>query len=466
MDIETENFVAGIPLRFFVKNLLEELVMSTRRVAIVTLGCEKNLVDTEVMAGLIEKKGYEMTTNPELADVVIVNTCAFIDAAKQESVDTILEMASSKGWKSGKKLLVAGCMAQRYAEELLEEIPEIDGVVGTGEFPQIAEVIERVEAGERPKFVGNPVYIYDERTPRKLPEQLASAYVKIAEGCDHQCTFCVIPNLRGRFRSRALESIVSEVTDLARRGVKEVNLIAQDTTQYGYDLYGKRELPELLRALNEVEGIEWIRLHYAYPGYFTDDLISAFQKLPKVVKYIDLPLQHSEDHILRSMQRPGHQTQIRKLLAKIREQVPNVALRTSLIVGFPGENEEDFARLKQFVQEVEFDHVGVFTYSAEAEATSANFPQQVDTDVKERRANELMEVARVVAAKRLERHVGQVVPVLIEAQEDDGFVGRTPYDAKEIDGVVTVVGSDLQIGSIVPVRITHTLEFDLVGEVL
>ncbi len=443
--------------------------MTARRVSIVTLGCEKNLVDSEVMSGLIEKKGYVMTEDPEEADVVIVNTCAFIDVAKQESVDTILQMADIKVNSSSKKLFVAGCMVQRYADQLLEEIPEIDGVVGTGEFTRITELMERAESGERPKFVGNPVYIYDELTPRKLPEHLSSAYVKIAEGCDHQCTFCVIPKMRGKFRSRPIESIVREAEELVHRGVREINLIAQDSTQYGYDLYGKRRLPDLLRALNEVEGIEWIRLHYAYPGYFTDELIAAFRDLPKIVKYIDLPLQHSEDHLLRAMQRPGHQAHIRKLIARIREEIPDAVIRTSIIVGFPGETEEDFEQLKRFVQEIAFDHVGVFTYSAEDEAPSSLFADQVDGETKERRANELMEVARVVASKRLERHIGQVVRVLIEekSQEHEGqYVGRTPYDAQEIDGVVHVIGKNLKVGTIVPVHITHSLEFDLVGEAI
>ncbi len=443
--------------------------MTARRVSIVTLGCEKNLVDSEVMSGLIEQKGYIMTEDPEEADVVIVNTCAFIDVAKQESVDTILQMADVKVRNSSKKLLVAGCMVQRFADQLLDEIPEIDGVVGTGEFPRITELIERTESGERLKFVGNPVYLYNELTPRKLPEQIFSAYVKIAEGCDHQCTFCVIPQMRGKFRSRLIESVVREVTELSSRGVKEINLIAQDTTQYGYDLYGKRRLPDLLRALNEVPDIEWIRLHYAYPGYFTDELIEAFRDLPKVVKYIDLPLQHSEDHILRSMQRPGHQLQTRKLISKIRENIPEAVIRTSIIVGFPGETEADFDQLKRFVQDLAFDHIGVFTYSAEEEAPSSRFQDQVDDAVKERRANELMEIARLVAAKRLERHIGQVIPVLIEeenADQDGEYVGRTPFDAREIDGVVHVLGKDLQVGSIVPVHITHSLEFDLVGEVV
>lgn len=440
--------------------------MTARRVSIITLGCEKNAVDSEVMVGLIEQRGYTLTDDPDDADVVIVNTCAFIDAAKQESVDAILGAASRK--TGGKTLLVAGCMAQRYADQLLDEIPEIDGIVGTGEFPRIAELIAQAGQGERPKWIGNPAYIYDELTPRKAPDS-PSAYIKIAEGCDHKCTFCVIPQMRGGFRSRPIESVVQEACNLVAAGVREINLIAQDSTQYGLDLYGRRRLPDLLWALNDVAGLQWIRLHYAYPGYFGDELIDAFRDLNKLVKYIDMPLQHSEDRILRAMQRPGRQKHIRSLLAKMRARIPEVVIRTSFIVGFPGETEEEFQNLKSFVSELEFDHVGVFTYSQEDTAPSAVFPQQVAEQTKERRASELMEAARAVAARRMGRFVGATVPVLIESvdeSDESGYIGRTPYDAREIDGVVYVTGRDLRLGSIVPVRISHAFEFDLVGEVV
>lgn len=440
--------------------------MTARRVSIITLGCEKNAVDSEVMVGLIEQKGYTLTDDPDDADVVIVNTCAFIDAAKQESVDAILGAASRKA--GGKTLLVAGCMAQRYADQLLEEIPEIDGLVGTGEFPRITELIERAGRGERPKWIGNPAYIYDELTPRKAPDA-PSAYIKIAEGCDHKCSFCVIPQMRGGFRSRSIESVVQEARNLAAVGVREVNLIAQDSTQYGLDLYGRRCLPDLLRALNDVPDLQWIRLHYTYPGYFSDELIDAFRDLDKMVKYVDLPLQHSEDRILRAMQRPGRQRHIRDLLTKMRVRIPEVVIRTSFIVGFPGETEEEFQKLKSFIRELEFDHVGVFTYSQEDTAPSAAFAGQVGEQTKERRASELMEAAREVAARRLARFVGRTVPVLIESMDEaaeSGYIGRTPYDAREIDGVVYVAGSGLTVGSIVPVLISHAFEFDLVGEVV
>ncbi len=441
-------------------------MMQPRRVAMVTLGCEKNTVDSEVMVGLMEKKGYVLAERPEDADVIIVNTCGFIDAAKQESVNAVLRMADVKA--QGKQtLLVAGCMVQRFAEELASEIPDIDGLIGTGDFHRVAEAAELAQRGERAWFVGNPVYIYDEFTPRLQSRRGASAYVKIAEGCDHACTFCVIPLMRGKFRSRTIESVVTEARRLVSEGVKEVNLIAQDSTQFGLDVYGRRRLPDLLRELSGIDGLEWIRLHYAYPGFFTDELIAAFRDLPKVVKYVDMPLQHSEDSILRAMRRPGSQSRIRELIGRIRANIPDVALRSSFIVGFPGETEEDFGRLKEFIREIGFDRVGVFTYSREDSAPSADFAGQVDDAVKERRASELMETAREVAARRMQRHVGTVLPVLVESVgQDGGYVGRSPFDAREIDGSVFVSGTALEIGSIVPVRISHSFEFDLAGEVV
>lgn len=439
-----------------------------RKLAVVTLGCEKNLVDSEVMMGLVAKKGYEIVQNPEEAEIIIVNTCGFIDAAKAESVKTILSMAQYKEEGSCKALLAAGCMAQRYQDELIREIPEIDGIVGTGEFYRIGELIDMAVDGiEKPRFVGNPVYLYDEFTPR-LVTGGPSAYIKIAEGCDHSCTFCAIPRMRGKFRSRPVESVVAEAESLVRQGVKEIMLIAQDSTRYGLDVYGKPNLHGLLEALNSVEGLEWIRLHYAYPGFFTDEVIEAFARLPKVAKYIDMPLQHSEDHILKAMRRPGRQAQIRKLAAKIRDRVPDVALRTSFIVGFPGETEQDFENLCRFVREVGFDRIGVFTYSPEEGTPSAEMEGQVPQNVKERRASILMEVGREVAAKKSAQRVGRVLKVLIERRDDetpDVYIGRSEYDAKEIDGQVFVTGKrDMGIGEFVNVRITHSYDFDLAGE--
>jgi len=442
---------------------------TAQKIHFVTLGCEKNLVDSEVMMGIVQGQEYKVVDAPEDADVVVVNTCGFIDDAKAQSVETILTMAQLKETANVKSLIVAGCMAQRYKDELMTEIPEIDGIVGTQDFVNITDLIEESFTGSRPQYFSkeNPIYLYDESTPRVHTSGGISAYIKIAEGCNHACTFCIIPMMRGKLRSRTIESIVAEAEQLAAQGVKELILIAQDTTDYGLDLYKKRRLPELLEALNNVEGIRWIRLHYAYPGFFTDEVIDAVARLPKVAKYIDMPLQHSEDHILKSMQRPGHQAGVRKLVQKIRDRVPNVALRTSIIVGFPGETEEDFENLCNFVRELEFDHIGVFTYSPEEGTPSAEMGAQVPDEIKERRSNILMEVAREVAAKRQARHVGEVLDVLIEKMDDEDAsirVGRTQFDAREIDGLVFVANSDAQVGDMIQVRITHAYDFDLAGE--
>lgn len=442
---------------------------TAQKVHFVTLGCEKNLVDSEVMMGIVQGKDYTIVDTPDEADVVVVNTCGFIDDAKSQSVETILTMAQLKETGNVKKVLVAGCMAQRYQTELMDEIPEIDGIVGTQDFIRITDLIEESFTGNRPQYFSsdNPIYLYDENTPRVHTTSEISAHVKIAEGCNHACTFCIIPKMRGKLRSRPIESIVKEAEQLVAQGIKEIILIAQDTTDYGIDIYKKRRLADLLEALNNVEGLEWIRLHYAYPGFFTDEVIDAIARLPKMAKYIDMPLQHSEDHILKAMQRPGHQAGVRKLVQKIRERVPGVALRTSIIVGFPGETDEDFENLCQFVRDLEFDHIGVFTYSPEEGTPSAEFAAQVPDDVKERRSNILMEVAREVAGKRLERHIGHVLDVLIEKfdEEDPAIrVGRTQYDAREIDGQVFVANSDANVGDMIKVRITHSFEFDLSGE--
>lgn len=449
--------------------MMAEKVGSREKVAIVTLGCEKNLVDSDMMAHLIDEKGYELVENPEEATVVIVNTCGFIDAAKEESVNKILDMAELKETGKLKSLVVAGCLTQRYKEDILNEIPEVDGIVGTGDFMSITGIIEESLEGKRPIFVGNPIFTYEDVVKRKVKEGTYSAYIKIAEGCDNACTFCSIPLMRGGFRSRTIESILEETRHLAAQGIVEVSLIAQDSTNYGTDIYdGKLMLPELLNRLSEVDGIQWIRLHYAYPGFFTDELIHTFATNPKVCKYVDMPLQHSEDHILKRMRRPGRQTDIRALVAKIRAQVPDVALRTSLIVGFPGETEEDFARLSEFVKDIRFDRLGVFTYSNEDDTPASRLPDHVEEETKEKRANLLMEIQREVAGDRNSRFVGQVLEVLIERYEgrNDIYVGRTQYDAPEIDGEVFVSGFKGELGSIANVKITHSFEYDLAGEVV
>ncbi len=437
-----------------------------QKVSIVTLGCEKNLVDSEIMLGLIEKNEYEITDSKEEADVIIVNTCGFIDASKEESINTILDMAEYKKTANLKSLIVSGCLTQRYKDELMKEMPEIDGLVGTGDFNQIVEVIEQSLKGQKPIFIGNPVYSYEEVLPRRRSTPYHYAYIKIAEGCDNTCTFCVIPSLRGKFRSRGIPSIVNEAKDMVSQGVKEISLIAQDTTNYGMDKYGKLMLPELIKELSKITGLEWIRLHYIYPGYITDEMIEEFATNPKLCKYLDMPLQHSEDHILKKMRRPGRQTDIRQLIAKLRNKVPDIAIRTSIIVGFPGETEEDFNNLIKFVKEIEFDRLGVFTYSDEEGSAAEKLPNKVPPDTKEKRANILMEEQRKVSQIKNSQLFGKDIDVLIDRFDEANniYIGRTQYDAPEIDGEVFLTNVDATVGEIVKVKITHTYDFDLVGE--
>lgn len=440
----------------------------TEKIKIVTLGCEKNLVDSEIMSGLVHERGYTLVDDKEDATVIIVNTCGFIDAAKEESVNTILDLAELKETARLKALIVSGCLTQRYKEALMEEMPEIDGIVGTGDFHNIVQIVDEAVRGRRPVWVGNPVFNYEQALPRKVSTPRYTAFVKVAEGCDNNCTFCSIPIMRGAFRSRSMESILAEVADLASQGVKEFSLIAQDSTNYGTDLYGDFRLPELLNRVSEVEGVSWVRLHYAYPGFFTDELIRVMAENPKVCKYVDMPLQHSEDTILKRMRRPGRQRDVRELIAKIRASIPNVSIRTSLIVGFPGETEEEFERLCDFVREMRFDRLGVFTYSNEEDTPASRLPNHVPDEVKEWRANTLMEIQRAVARDSGSRHVGQVLDVLLERYDgrSDVYVGRSQYDAPEIDGEVFVTGCTADIGTITKVRITHAFEYDLSGEEL
>lgn len=436
------------------------------KVSVVTLGCEKNLVDSEIMSGLIHQRGFTLVDKPEDATVVIVNTCGFIDAAKEESVNTILDLAELKETARLKALIVSGCLTQRYKEELMKEMPEIDGIVGTGDFHRINDIIDEALGGRKPIYVGNPVFTYEENHPRLLSTPRHTAYVKIAEGCDNACTFCSIPIMRGKFRSRSMESIVAEATQLAAQGVKEISLIAQDSTNYGTDLYDGFKLPELLNRVSEVPGVEWVRLHYAYPGFFTDELIDVFATNPKICKYIDMPLQHSEDRILKRMRRPGRQRDVRELIAKIRARIPDVALRTSMIVGFPGETEEDFANLCDFVREMKFDRLGVFTYSREEDTPADRLPDHLPEEVKQYRANVLMEIQRVVARENSAKYVGRTIDVLVEKYDgrSDVYVGRSQYDAPEVDGEVFITGCRAEIGEIRKVRITHAYEYDLSGE--
>ncbi|AZK47726.1 30S ribosomal protein S12 methylthiotransferase RimO [Paenibacillus lentus] len=438
----------------------------TEKVKIVTLGCEKNLVDSEIMSGLIDQRGYRLVEDRGEATVIIVNTCGFIDAAKEESVNTILDLADLKETANLKALIVSGCLTQRYKQALMEEMPEIDGIVGTGDFYNIAQIVDEALKGKKPIQVGNPVFNYEEVLPRKVSTAKYTTYVKIAEGCDNNCTFCSIPIMRGKFRSRSMESIVAEGKLMASQGVKEISLIAQDSTNYGTDLYGEYKLAELMDQVTKVNGIEWVRLHYAYPGFFTDELIEMIATNPKICKYVDMPLQHSEDALLKRMRRPGRNRDIRELIAKIRSRIPNVSLRTSLIVGFPGETEDDFARLCDFVREIKFDRLGVFTYSKEEDTPASRLPDQIPDEVKEWRATTLMEIQREVSNENASKFVGQVLDVLVERYDgrSDVYIGRSQFDAPEIDGEVYVTNCPVGIGEMAKVRITHAYEYDLSGE--
>jgi len=451
------------------------------KIGFVSLGCPKNLVDSEVMLGMAEKDGHEITADASQADVLVVNTCAFIDRAKQESIDTILEMAELKKQAAGRKLVVTGCMAERYRDELKKEIPEIDAIYGTGEVEGLAGFMSGVGSREpgvgipmtfhkKPVFgVDLPTYIYDANTPRKRVTPGHYAYVKIAEGCDYKCAFCIIPKMRGHYRSRPIESIVQEAHQLAAQGVKELLLISQDSTFYGIDRGERGALPKLLRALNGVNGIEWIRLLYLYPTTITGEVIEAIADLDKVVKYIDLPLQHASDAVLKRMKRPGTRKSYVRLLENIRARIPNVALRTTFIVGFPGETAEDFAELEGFISEVGFDHVGVFTYSHEEGTSAHELADDVPAATKKKRQNALMARQKKIVAARQKRRLGEQTRLVVDGPSPEHELvmqGRLPGQAPEIDPVVYLTDCDPSAfprGSFVDVEIVGAEGYDLVA---
>jgi ribosomal protein S12 methylthiotransferase len=471
------------------------------KIGLVSLGCPKNLVDSEVMLGLAQQAGHELTTRAEEADVLIVNTCAFIDKAKQESIDTILELAEHKRDGACRRLIVTGCLAERYRDELRTLIPEVDVVLGTGEVPAIVGAIAetsavsartiddvpavpmtlhrrapeaKVAARHREAAATRelPTYIYEADTPRMLTTPRHFAYVKIAEGCDYNCAFCIIPALRGQYRSRSIDSIVTEAHALAARGVRELLLISQDSTFYGIDRQERDALPRLLRALNEVEGLAWIRLLYLYPTTITDAAIEAIAASEKVCRYIDLPLQHASAAVLRRMRRPGSGASYEKLLARIRERLPDVTLRTTLIVGFPGETEEEFAELCAFVKTVEFDHVGVFTYSHEEGTAAFSLADDVPAAVKRQRRNRLMAIQRRIVARKQKARIGQTVELLVDgpSKEHDLVIqARLRGHAPDIDPVVYLTdcdAADIVPGSIIQAEIVDARDYDLVARPL
>ena len=431
-------------------------------IAISHLGCEKNRIDTEHMLGLLVQAGYEVDSNEELAEYVIVNTCSFIQAAREESVRTLVELA-----EANKKIVIAGCMAQHFQEQLLEEIPEAVAVIGTGDYHKIVNAIARVEGGERVKLVSpEPTYIADETLPRYRTTSEGVAYLRVAEGCDYRCAFCIIPYLRGNQRSRTIESIVAEAEQLASQGVQEIVLISQITTNYGLDIYGEPRIAELLRALGKVD-VPWIRMHYTYPTGLTPKVIEAIQATPNVLPYLDLPLQHSHPEILRAMNRPWQGQVNDSIIERIKTALPQAVLRTTFIVGFPGESDEHFEHLKQFVLRHEFDHVGVFTFSPEEETPAYKLPNQTSQEIMDDRRDALMALQQPISLKKNQAEVGKVVNVLIEQEnpETGELVGRSARFSPEVDGLVYVEGQ-ARLGSIVPVRITEAEPYDLYGQIV
>lgn len=440
---------------------MPEITNQKPTIAISHLGCEKNRIDTEHMLGLLVAAGYQVDSNEDLAQYVIVNTCSFIQAAREESVRTLVELA-----EANKKIVIAGCMAQHFQAQLLEEIPEAVAVVGSGDYNKIVEVIQRAETGERVQQVSaEPTYIADETTPRYRTTPEAVAYLRVAEGCDYQCAFCIIPHLRGRQRSRSIESIVAEAEQLAAEGVKEIILISQITTNYGLDLYGKPQLAELLRALGKVD-VPWIRMHYAYPTGLTPDVIEAIQEVRNILPYLDLPLQHSHPEILRAMKRPWQGQVNDKIIERIKTALPEATLRTTFIVGFPGETDEHFQHLVEFVERHDFDHVGVFTFSPEEGTPAYNLPNQLSQSVMDARRDRLMRVQQPISLKKNQAEVGKCVDVLIE-QENPAtgeLIGRSARFSPEVDGLVYVEG-DARLGSMARVKITNADVYDLEGTV-
>ncbi len=433
------------------------------KISLINHGCAKNLVDAELMLGMLAKKGYTITLDETDADIVIVNTCSFIHDAEKESVQSILQMIDE-----GKKVIVTGCLSQKHDEDLKDAIPELAGMIGTSNLKDVVKIVDDIAKGKEYESIidKDPKYIYPEDIERQQITVGASSYLKIGEGCNYQCGYCIIPKLRGKYISRPIENIVKEANELVNKGVTEIILIAQDTSSYGIDLYGKQALPELLEELNKIENLSWIRIMYAYPTQMTDELIDAIAKLDKVVKYVDIPLQHSHPRVLESMRRPV--MDYRKLVAKIRERIPNVSVRTSLIVGYPGETEEEFEDLYQFVKDVKFDRMGAFEYSREKGTYSDKLKGHLSEKVKRERRDRLMKLQQQISLENNEKYIGSTIKCIVEGYTDDGIVIlRSEHDAPEIDGVVYAKSNEPVVpGDIEEVKITRADEYDLFGEIV
>lgn len=435
----------------------------------ISLGCDKNLVDSEVMLGLLDKKGYQIVDSEEDADIIVVNTCCFIHDAKEESIQTILEMAEYKKEGKLKALIVTGCLAQRYQQEIIDEIPEVDAVLGTTSYDHIVEAVEEALAGNGHVVLEDVDALPDVKEKRLVTTGGHYAYMKIAEGCDKHCTYCIIPKLRGNYRSVPMEKLLAEAKDLADQGVKELILVAQETTVYGKDLYGEKSLHKLLRELCKISGIQWIRILYCYPEEIYDELIQTIKEENKVCHYLDLPIQHASDAVLKRMGRRTSKAQLVEIIEKLRKEIPDISLRTTLITGFPGETQEQHEELKDFVDEMEFDRLGVFTYSPEEDTPAATMADQIPEEVKEDRQAELMELQQEIAFDLAEDMVGREVLVMIEGKvaDENAYVGRTYKDAPNVDGLIFInTDEELMSGDFARVRVTGALEYDLIGELI
>ena len=439
------------------------------KILFISLGCDKNLVDTEVMLGMLASRGYEMTNDEQEADIIVINTCCFIHDAKEESIQNILEMAEYKKNGSAKALIVTGCMAERYRQEILDEIPEVDEVLGTTAYDRILDAVDAALAGQHEVMTADLDALPLPETKRLVTTGGHFAYLKIAEGCDKHCTYCIIPKIRGNFRSVPMERLLKEAQDLAEQGVKELILVAQETTLYGKDLYGEKSLPKLLRELCKISGIRWIRILYCYPEEITDELIQVMKEEPKICHYLDLPIQHANDTILKRMGRRTSKQELIDIVQKLRKEIPDICLRTTLITGFPGETQEQHEEVMEFIDTFEFDRLGAFTYSPEEDTPAATFEDQIDEEVKEDRQVDIMELQQEIAFDKAEDMIGREVLVMIEGKvaDENAYVGRTYRDAPNVDGLIFIY-TDVELisGDFAKVKVTGALDYDLIGELM
>lgn len=439
------------------------------KILFISLGCDKNLVDTEVMLGMLASRGYEMTNDEQEADIIVINTCCFIHDAKEESIQNILEMAEYKKNGSAKALIVTGCMAERYRQEILDEIPEVDEVLGTTAYDRILDAVDAALAGQHEVMTADLDALPLPETKRLVTTGGHFAYLKIAEGCDKHCTYCIIPKIRGNFRSVPMERLLKEAQDLAEQGVKELILVAQETTLYGKDLYGEKSLPKLLRELCKISGIRWIRILYCYPEEITDELIQVMKEEPKICHYLDLPIQHANDTILKRMGRRTSKQELIDIVQKLRKEIPDICLRTTLITGFPGETQEQHEEVMEFIDTLEFDRLGAFTYSPEEDTPAATFEDQIDEGVKEDRQADIMELQQEIAFDKAEDMIGREVLVMIEGKvaDENAYVGRTYRDAPNVDGLI-FINTDVELisGDFAKVKVTGALDYDLIGELM